>query len=288
MRSTAILAIGSLGASALRIRDIDQVKANLIAGAKAFGAATDAMAGSSQAEVSAALQSASPSTGAGTSTGASFVQTQTPSKISLDKLNSIAAAVESSAAKHVSAGRAAASCGTCTPSFTACPSGFALSSGICVPTASYAGYCNKPFSLGDFSAVELEEFEVFCDACFPCAQTSFLQGDRSNLVKDGLFITQPLRADSQLRLNVIERASHTAGSAAATNGAYLRAKFDADLAKLKSSFLRFNDITRAGSPSEVITFAIESLPAAAKTSFVANKAMATMLEAENRIADLLK
>lgn len=290
LRTTAATAVLAFGAHALRLNDADTVKANLIAGAKAFGAATNAMAGADQAEVSTAIQAASLSSGAGalgTSTGASFIQA--PSKISLDKLNSIAAAVESSASKHVSSGRASSACGSCTPSFSTCPSGFLFSgSGMCVPTASYTGFCNKPFSLGDYSAVELEEFEVFCDACFACAGTSFLQGDRSNLVKDGLFITQPLRADAQLRLNVIERASHTAEAAAAANGAYLRAKFDQDLAKLKSSFLRFNDITRSGSPQEVITFAIESLPAASKSaSFLAEK-MQTMIDSDARITALLK
>merc|ERR1712224_370861 len=92
------------------------------------------------------------------------------------------------------------------------------------------------------------------------AEAMRLQGARDSLVKDGLFVTQPLRSDEQVRVNVIERNphSHSGGSA---SGAYLRSKFAADLAALRGSFLRFNDILtsgNAGAPTEVINFAIES------------------------------
>ena len=90
----------------------------------------------------------------------------TPSKLSLEQLTSIASAVEASAAKHVASGRAAsASCGNVSPDFSKCPTGFVADGAVCAPSSSYSGYC-RAFALGDHSAVELEEAEVFCDFCF--------------------------------------------------------------------------------------------------------------------------
>merc|ERR1712194_922144 len=61
------------------------------------------------------------------------------------------------------------------------------------------------------------------------------QGD--SVMKDGMFVTQPLRSDSRLRLNVIE--SRPSSSAfAGDDGAIgaMRSHFDHDLMRLRQSF----------------------------------------------------
>ena len=103
----------------------------------------------------------------GASTGASFLQ-GFEAKIGAGELASLAASIQKSASHHVASGRAAASCGSCSPNFASCPSGFHGSGGVCSPSGSYSGYCNKAFAIGDYSPVELEEAEVFCSFCFPC------------------------------------------------------------------------------------------------------------------------
>jgi len=118
---------------------------------------------------SAALDSLSTSGMRGASTGASFLRTYS-GKIGGDQLASIAAAAEEAAESHVASGRIQNTCGQCHPNFSVCPNGFQSTAvGTCTPSGGYAGYCNKDFAINDYSAVELEEAELFCGFCFPCA-----------------------------------------------------------------------------------------------------------------------
>lgn len=93
------------------------------------------------------------------------------------------------------------------------------------------------------------------------SRSSFLKGAKDNQVKDGLFLSQPLRADEQLKVNVIEREPSFGGAravAAASRANGYMGRFYQDLAKLRSSFLKFSDIsTRSAAPVEVINFALE-------------------------------
>jgi hypothetical protein len=127
---------------------------------------------------------------------------------------------------------------------------------------------------------------------YMAARRSFLMDAKDSKVKDGLFVSQPLRADSATRINVIERRGQfgttSRGAGAASMAAHLRAQFDADLARLRSSFMRFSDIAtrRAGSPTQVMTFAIESgIPEgmASRASF----AYRSMMDSEKHISSLL-
>ena len=130
-------------------------------------------------------------------------------------------------------------------------------------------------------------------------RTSFLSKGVDSRVKDGLFITQPLRSDEQVRVNVIEKEPRISNAArtvaAASAGAHLRARFNADLAQLRSSFVRFSDIAtrNAGAPAEVINFSIESgVPSAlAARRSAANKYSSMMAIEEkhhSRIGPLLE
>ena len=137
-----------------------------------FDAAMNPYATAEEKSIKAAMRSAAAGpmtlTKSATSTGASFLRA-IEGKISAGQLASIAAAAEATAEKHVASGRAQASCGSCTPNFSVCPKGFdSAAAGTCVPSASYSGFCNKSFAVSDYSAVELEEAEVFCNFCFPC------------------------------------------------------------------------------------------------------------------------
>ncbi len=190
MRVCLALAIGS--ASALKASP-SQVMANLVAGQKMFDKTQLANSAPEQAELSAALQAAAgtgigSTGGAGSSVGAaSFLNadelsklvnsiddktsfTQAP-KVSMDEMAQLANQVMRSAQGRAHSGRASAKCGHCSSgiNFGSCPSGFSSVSGQCAPEAGYSGYCNKQLDLGSFSAVELEEMEVFCDFCFACA-----------------------------------------------------------------------------------------------------------------------
>ena len=164
-----ILAL-ALGAASAMAASPGRVMANLVAGQKMFDKSQLANSAPEQAELSAALQAAAGTSGvAGTSTGAaSFLEAP---KVSMDEMAQLANQVMKSAQGRAHGGRASSKCGHCSTgiAFGACPSGFSGSNGQCAPTASYGGYCNRQLDLGSFSAVELEEMEVFCDFCFACA-----------------------------------------------------------------------------------------------------------------------
>ena len=102
----------------------------------------------------------------GSSTGvASFMRV---TGFGAEKMTAIAASVASSAARTVKSGRANSACGSGRPDFSKCPSGFSAAGSVCSPS-SYQGICNRSIDVSMLSAVEAEEFELFCGACFPSA-----------------------------------------------------------------------------------------------------------------------
>merc|ERR550537_776660 len=82
-----------------------------------------------------------------------------------------------------------------------CPSGFSSSGAMCTPASG--SWCTA-FKLDEYSRVELELLGELCSQ----GASSFLQGAKDSLIKDGLFVTQPLRSDSQAAINIVERSSH--------------------------------------------------------------------------------
>jgi len=127
--------------------------------------------------------------------------------ISQEQLASIGTAALNQAQAAVPAHRDAR-CPKCHPSYNECPAGFAMSKGSCEPTSSYNGIC-AGFTPSDHEPVALLEAETTCDFCFPCEgnQTSFAFALDAKKVKNGLFVTQPMRSPSPFMLNVIERGS---------------------------------------------------------------------------------
>lgn len=134
---------------------------------------------------------------------ASFVD----APLSQEELASIGNAALNQAQAAVPAHRDAR-CPKCHPSYNECPAGFAMSKGSCEPTSSYNGIC-AGFAPSDHEPVALLEAETTCDFCFPCEsnQASFAFALDAKKVKNGLFVTQPMRSPSPFTLNVIERGS---------------------------------------------------------------------------------
>mmetsp|Transcript_11051 Transcript_11051/g.27023 ORF Transcript_11051/g.27023 Transcript_11051/m.27023 type:complete len:266 (+) Transcript_11051:109-906(+) len=175
--TTALVDASSSGqaASDPRVRVIQQ---ELIAGAESFDKASSIGETAEQKELKNAIRAAltgSPTVvGAmpapGSSAGVRSFLRAVGGKLTLTQMAGIASAVASSAAKHVSSGRASSSCDKCIVNWVACPMGWAASAdGTCAPPTSYQGYCNKSFSPAEFSPAQLEESEVFCGFCMPCA-----------------------------------------------------------------------------------------------------------------------
>lgn len=69
--------------------------------------------------------------------------------------------------------------------------------------------------------------------------TSFARafGDPAVQVKNGLFLTQPMRSPAQTRVNIVERedsiGAHANAVGAASQGVFLREKFVQELAQLR-------------------------------------------------------
>jgi len=131
-------------------------------------------------EIRAAMKSSPPKTTTlgkmrsaifGGSRAASFL-TLSPAdaKVSASELQQIAADVSATVASEFAAPRVNARCPVCANvNYGSCPEGFAAGvNGVCTPTESYAGFCNRSF-LNSGSSLEKQEWEYTCDSCFPCA-----------------------------------------------------------------------------------------------------------------------
>mmetsp|Transcript_19503 Transcript_19503/g.48927 ORF Transcript_19503/g.48927 Transcript_19503/m.48927 type:complete len:269 (+) Transcript_19503:108-914(+) len=171
----ALTASSGSASSDSRVKNIER---ELIAGAESFDKASSMGDTAEQQELKKALRAAmksSPTTvgrmpAPGSSAGVTSFLRSVSGKISLSQMATIASSVAASAAKHVASGRANSQCDRCTPNFAACPLSWDTSrAGECLPPPSYAGYCNKAFSPSEFSPAQLEEAEVFCSFCMPCA-----------------------------------------------------------------------------------------------------------------------